>query len=201
MPGAAVQVSAGYDGSACCVNRNDEVFRWNGMAWDKLPGALTYVSCANSSLIWGTNRSQELWYWQGNNWVPSDGKAVQGVYMMKGFSYLSCTVSVGEDGTVWCVNASQEVYYRSGPHSPWVKAPGQLTCVSCHNASTVVGNNASGEIWIWNGHDWSRGNGIPLAKLLLTSSGATTHISTGSISNGHVWGVNAAGEVWKHHSQ
>jgi len=148
------------------------VFSWDGHGWDKMPGALTCVSVGSAHHIWGVNREQQIWFWAGGSWQLTDGAAVQ--------------LSVGEDGTVACINSSGEVFRRFGSQGHWEKLPGNLKVVSVHNAQSIIGNNNAGEVWALANGDWVR---MP---------GTTTHISTGGSGNSKVWGVNASGEVWRH---
>lgn len=44
MPGAAVKVSVGHASNVWAVNSAQEIWNWNGMAWNKSDGAAVDVS-------------------------------------------------------------------------------------------------------------------------------------------------------------
>jgi hypothetical protein len=90
-------------------------------------------------------------------------------------------VSVASDGTVWGVNASDNIYRRTG--NTWTQVPGALKQLSVGNASTIWGVNASDNIFRWNGNGWTR------------VAGALKHVSVAS--DGTVWGVNASDNIYQ----
>lgn len=69
--GAAVKVSVGAGNIPWVINRNDDVYKWNGHGWDKMPGSLTDISVNHNGDVWGCNRAQEIWNWNGTWKKPS----------------------------------------------------------------------------------------------------------------------------------
>lgn len=61
-------------------------------------------------------------------------------------------LSVGRDGTCWCVNGNDEIYRWTG--AGWALVDGKLMNISVYNANTVIGCNRSGEIWRWTENGW-----------------------------------------------
>eukprot|EP01126_Amoeba_proteus_P003497 TRINITY_DN1116_c0_g1_i11.p1 TRINITY_DN1116_c0_g1~~TRINITY_DN1116_c0_g1_i11.p1 ORF type:complete len:219 (-),score=45.42 TRINITY_DN1116_c0_g1_i11:237-893(-) len=90
---------------------------------------------------------------------------------------------------VWCINRDGEIFRRRGPSAPWEKVEGHLTCVSCHDANTVIGNNKDGEVFIWDGQRWVK------------QEGKTNYISTGGRKHSRVWSVNPNNEVWRYEGE
>jgi hypothetical protein len=90
-------------------------------------------------------------------------------------------VSVGADGTVWGVNASDKIYRRSG--TQWQQVAGALKQISVGNAANVWGVNASDKIYRWNGSGWTQ------------VSGALKHVSVGADDT--VWGESASGNIYR----
>src|SRR5690554_4049768 len=88
-------------------------------------------------------------------------------------------VSVAADGTVWGVNAADQIYRRDG--NAWTRISGALKQVSVGSASQVWGVNAADKIYRWNGSSWTQ------------VSGALKHVSVAA--DGTVWGVNAADQI------
>jgi len=173
-PGKAICISCSSDGSVWCVSSTDEVFAWDESTWVKQPGSLVHVAVGSKHNIWGLTRAQEIMHWNftSSNWDTVDGAATN--------------LDVGEDGWVWCVNSMQQVFCRFGKFGYWERKPGALTCVSVHDANTVIGNNAAGEILLWRDNTWIQLNGT------------TTDISTGTPGHTKVWGVDVNQQVWCH---
>jgi hypothetical protein len=86
--------------------------------WRKVEGALTVVS-ASGNYVWGVNgafalshsflfllAAGDIWRWNGHGWDKVEGNAVH--------------ISVGTDGTVWCLNRSDEIFRWHG--SGWEKS-------------------------------------------------------------------------------
>ncbi|MBL9041547.1 MAG: hypothetical protein JNM83_08090 [Myxococcales bacterium] len=90
-------------------------------------------------------------------------------------------VSVGADGTVWGVNASDQIFRRSG--DTWEHIPGALKQVSVGSVSQVFGVNSSDMIYRWLGGGWEQ---IP---------GSLKHVSVGA--DGTVWGVNSSDMIYR----
>jgi hypothetical protein len=89
-------------------------------------------------------------------------------------------VSVAADGTVWGVNAADDIFRRSG--DKWQRVPGALKQVSAGSASSIWGVNSSDKILRWNGSSWTQ------------VAGALKHVSVAA--DGTVWGVNAADKIF-----
>ena len=100
-------------------------------------------------------------------WVPVDGALKQ--------------VSAAADGTVWGVNASNNIFRRAG--SQWEQVAGALKQVSVGSASTVWGVNADDKVFRRSGNAWEQMAG----RLKQVSAAA----------DGTVWGVNASDEIYR----
>jgi hypothetical protein len=90
-------------------------------------------------------------------------------------------VSVAADGTVWGVNAADNIYRWNG--SSWTQVSGALKQISVGSATLIWGVNAADKIYRWNGSSWTQ---IP---------GALKHVSVAA--DGTVWGVNAADNIYR----
>ncbi|MCK6211640.1 hypothetical protein KZX45_13910 [Georgenia sp. EYE_87] len=90
-------------------------------------------------------------------------------------------VSVGADGTVWGVNASDKIYRRDG--NAWTQVSGALKQISVGNAANVWGVNKDDKIYRRTGDTWTR---VP---------GALKHVSVAA--DGTVWGVNASDNIYR----
>jgi len=177
MPGSANHISAASDGSVWCINASQQMWSWNGAGWQQMPGAAIGVSTGGRQNTWCTNPAGIIHWWnpQINNWQATDGNATQ--------------ISAGEDGTVCCVNASQQIWIRRGGISgQWQQLPGAAVCVSCHDANTIAVVNAGGQIFSWN----------PAINNWQPQSGEGKWISVGGSGYSHVWVVNPAGMPHRH---
>lgn len=110
----------GQDGTVCCVNAGHNIYRRAGRngRWEHLPGAACNVSCNNHNDILCVhfhhpplprlilhldsfcrsvvNSSDEIYRWVNGNWVRMPGACKH--------------ISVGANGHVWCVNATQHIF-------------------------------------------------------------------------------------------
>jgi hypothetical protein len=90
-------------------------------------------------------------------------------------------VAVGQDGTVWGVNANDEIFRRDG--SSWTRIAGALKQISVGDAGDIWGVNRNDEIFRRTGNTWTR------------VAGALKHVSVAADST--VWGVNANDEIFR----
>ena len=90
-------------------------------------------------------------------------------------------VAVGQDGTVWGVNANDEIFRRDG--NAWQRIAGSLKQISVGDAGDIWGVNRNDEIFRRDGNAWTR------------VSGALKYVSVAS--DGTVWGVNADDRVFR----
>jgi hypothetical protein len=177
-PGSAVDIAAASDGTAWCVNGNDNVFRWDGHTWHQLPGLLRRISAASNNNVWGTNKAHEIYYWDGSNWHKSDGEAQE--------------ISVGEDGTVFALNNAHDqagnfnIYRKHGHNGAWQNVQGGLISISVYDGNTVIGCNKSGEIFTLHGDNWRKEPGIAY------------HCSAGGPNHTHHWCINSHGHIFIH---
>ncbi len=168
--GALKYVSVGADGTVWGVNAGDQIFRWNGSAWDRISGQLKQVSVGNASMVWGVNSADKIYRWNGTAWNQISGALKH--------------VAVAGDGTVWGVNRNDEIFRWNG--SAWDRISGRLKQISVGNAATVWGVNADDEIYQWNGNGWTR------------VAGALKHVSVAA--DGTVFGVNADDKIFSRSS-
>ena len=90
-------------------------------------------------------------------------------------------VAVAADGTVWGVNAANQIFRRDG--AAWTRMPGALKQVSVGAQNAVWGVNSTDAVFRWNGAAWDKMPG----KLKYVAVAA----------DGAVWGVNAADAIFR----
>lgn len=97
-------------------------------------------------------------------------------------------VSVGADGTVWGVNAQQQIYsYHSDPG--WTNIPGALTQIAVGSGTAIWGINAQQQIYRWD----------PVHSAWLNVPGSLTQIAVGA--DGDVWGINSQSGIYHYNAQ
>jgi hypothetical protein len=144
MPGKAMNLSTGRDGSCWCVNANCEVYRWvsNDFLgydghWEQMPGSLRQISVYNNTTVIGTNTNDDIWYWD------------QSITNWKQFAGSLRHVSVGWANYehVWGINSLGEVWYhrsqRLEDHLYKLKHPQQHV----HTTSIGIGSGSLFENW------------------------------------------------------
>ncbi len=95
------QISVGNAESIWCVNDNNQVFLWNGQAWQALEGNLSAVSVGSDGTVYGIDSNNKVKRYLGDNeWRELDKSLSQ--------------ISVGNAANVWAVDANQEVYQLGG---------------------------------------------------------------------------------------
>ena len=90
-------------------------------------------------------------------------------------------VSVAGDGTVWGVNANDEIFRRDG--NAWKRIAGSLKQISTGAATLVWGVNKDNKIYRRDGNAWKQ------------VSGALKHVTVAA--DGTVWGVNANDQIYR----
>jgi hypothetical protein len=81
-----VSIAVGSDGQVWGINASQEIYQWNGTAWNHIAGALVTIA-VNAGQVWGINKSQEIYKWNGTAWTQIPGALV--------------SIAVGCDGQVW----------------------------------------------------------------------------------------------------
>jgi len=100
-------------------------------------------------------------------WVPIDGALKH--------------VSVAADGTVWGVNASDDIYRRNS--NKWEPVAGALKQISVGSAGDIWGVNAEDKVFRRGTSTWD------------LMPGRLKHVSVAA--DGTVWGVNASDEIYR----
>nr|O61064.1 RecName: Full=Tectonin-2; AltName: Full=Tectonin II [Physarum polycephalum]AAC06201.1 tectonin II [Physarum polycephalum] len=140
-------------------------------AWERHEGELNVVAVgAGNHDVWGVNHLEHIYHWDGSKWHQIEGAATN--------------ISVGLDGTVWCVNKAHEIYRLDRGTNKWSIVPGELVQVSVGNSHNIWGVNHLDAIYKWNAdsNSWT------------FVDGQLTNVSVGH--DGTVYGVNRAGNIY-----
>jgi len=175
IPGLLKHVSVSNDGNHVWgTNHLDNIWYRAGPfgSWIQVQGALKTVSVSgDGSHVWGTDSADDIFYRAGfsGNWVQITGKLKQvsaqgnghawGVNSAYEIIYQTYDirfqipgglkyVSVSDDGNhIWGTNTKNEIYYRAGPFSSWIRVPGALTTVSVSgDGKHVWGTKSNGNL-------------------------------------------------------
>lgn len=179
----------GWDKKSCCVTElalaadgtlwatnppdGNRVLQWDDASalWDAftLPSGMTHVTVANANTAWGLHEST-LYQWANGSWEKK----------------LCCVeqISVGADGALWAVNPpdGNRVLRWTGTEWAFDIPPGMVS-ISVGSAAHIWAIDPSDNIYQWNGAGWTK------------KPGALRKIS--AASDGTVWGLDAAGGVWR----
>jgi hypothetical protein len=177
VDGGAVRIDVDGRGNPWVVNREGEIFRRNGNAWEQVSGYANDIGVGADGDVWITGANAVsggfgIYRWNGRGWSEVDGGAVR--------------IDVDGQGTPWIVNAEGQIFRRV--RNQWERLPGSGRDISV---------NASGEVWVigtdrtdggygifnWTGRDWAR------------VEGGGTQISVGG--DGSVWVVNSNGSIYR----
>jgi hypothetical protein len=127
MPGGAVTIAVGPDGTPFIVNSAHWTYEWTGSGWVRGPGLLTDLALGADGSAWaiGTNPVPGgfgIYHWNGSGWSRMPGGAV--------------TIAVDPDGTPFVINSVHNTYAWTG--SGWALGPGLLTDLA---------SGADGSLW------------------------------------------------------
>lgn len=198
-----VQVAAAADGTVWGISSAGTLSRWIGQ-WQPIDGALSQISVGSHNHIWGVTAAGTPYRYRYNGlgWEQLPGNMKQ--------------VSCSADGTVWALDAADQIFrWNDG----WQQVVGALRQISVGSASLIYGVNASGQVFKWNGHDWDAQPGH-MKSVSVASDGTvygidnndTLHLLKGGstwvsmkrslsqvccASSGVLWGVDAAGSVFR----
>jgi hypothetical protein len=63
IPTGMIFVSVGSAKNIWALDPSDQVFKWNGSAWQKMPGALHNISAASDGSVWGLDAQGAAYKW------------------------------------------------------------------------------------------------------------------------------------------
>ena len=58
------------------VNKENDIFRWNGEDWTQVPGKLRQISVGPDGSVWGVNGIDEIFRWTGQSWQKIPGRLI-----------------------------------------------------------------------------------------------------------------------------
>jgi hypothetical protein len=170
-----------YDVEVWGINKNHDVYRWNGVGFDYIPGKLKSIAVGDRE-VWGINENQDVYWWNG-----------------EGFDYVpgaKLTSIVVVDGEVWGTSLSN---VNGNPVSYAVKWNSNARTFDFvdngrRGSSIALGRQVAGnerQVWLID-----NSNGIPVNRQ--TGNGFTPvgpfPLSTIAVGDRDVWGINATNQ-------
>jgi uncharacterized membrane protein YgcG len=183
LPGSLSNISYS-NGQVYGVDADGAIFYnpdYTKPTWTAVPGVLTQVSFDGvNNVVMGVNSAGQIFYANQNittnpNWTGINGNANYVAYSN------GQVFALNESGIYYCSN------YTNSTTSNWVQIPGALTQISFDGYNNILmGVNSAGQIFYANQNIYSNPNWTQL-------QGELTNLS---YSNGQVYGVNSAGNIY-----
>ena len=167
VPGAAIRIAVGPDGSPWVVNAWGGIYRWANGRFQQLPGAARDIGVGADGSVWVIGSDDGIYNWTGQGWIRVEGAAVQ--------------ISVDSNGAPWVVNARNDIYGWDGAR--FRKVPG---------TATDIGIGGNGTAWVIGPADGQPS--LPVLTQLAISPGNAT-ISVGGVQQFTASGVWSDGST------
>jgi hypothetical protein len=139
-PPGVVRISVADDGTTFATTNLEQICRFVNNAWQQVAGQAKTVAAGNAAAVFCANAAGQIWRFEpmSGQWVPVAAP------------FQATDISVGKDGTLYAVDAADGIHRFEPMTGAWTTIPGQLTQISVHDASCVVGVNRSGHVYQLN---------------------------------------------------
>jgi LysM repeat protein len=175
--GNIINISVGIDGTAVCVDKNQNVWmRAARMAnWTPFNDAKgVKASCARQDHLWLLNANGDIFQRQGNAWAAQQ----------LGAKFMD--VATGADGTVWAVGTDQILWVRTHVNPVWSRdLQGRGVQISVAKRDQVWIVAANGDLYQLVNNAWT----------LRKRGAAATYVSVGS--DGSVWYLGPGSQLFR----
>ncbi|HEX3683282.1 MAG TPA: tectonin domain-containing protein [Bryobacteraceae bacterium] len=173
MPGFAVSVSSGADGSlwgigaSTAYSYNEQTQSWTTLNVSNVG----QLSVGSSNATWALERSGSIYQWDSGSqtFVQTPGTLGQ--------------ISVGMDGDAWGVNGSSVFHFNRNTQS-WDSVAAELTQIAVGFDGAVWGINSTQQIYRYN----------PGSGAFESVPGSLASIYVGA--DGDAWGINVGGDTF-----
>jgi hypothetical protein len=205
VPGAALDIGAGSDGSAWVIGSDNGIYHFNGSSWDKVPGSAVKIATAPDGTAWVINSVSSIYHLvngffaqvpgaaqdiavgaNGAVWVTGAGPGNAGIYHYNGVGWdqqpgSAVRIAVGPDGQPWVINSQGGIYRSLGGGF-----------VNYAGVASDIGIANDGNAWITGP---SPGFGIYHTVLgtFQPAGGSAQFISAGA----NVWVITANGQIYR----
>jgi hypothetical protein len=214
---AAMQLSAGSDGSVFALDHAGAIYQPSGSGWTQIaaPEAMAWISGAQAGWLWAIDGQGNLYQWDGSEGWPQISAPV-------GLKAVAC----GDDGTVWAQDTAGVLYSYVGDAWETLPSPSAVAVVafsvgcaaqtwavdgnndvfyygtdeswqllSATAAAVCVSASSSTDLWyLTRGQEIFRSQGRQWSPVQVP--GGLTNIS--AAADGTVWGVSSNREVFSY---
>jgi Tectonin domain len=197
IPGAAgTRIAVDQQGTAWVVNEQNNIFRWNGNAFEQIPGAARDIA-AGGGQVWvigvqpvppyGDAIFRSAVATPGNPWEQVDGAA-------------GTRIAVDEQGIAWVVNEQNSIFRWNG--SAFEQIPGAARDIGAAGGETcVIGVQSvppyGDAIFRWTGattgNPWQPLDNGAGAQISLSFTPGVSGGSSGAVI---AWAVNDQGNIY-----
>lgn len=187
LPGKALDIAAGRDGSIWIAGTNNQIYRYSGSTWDgRRGGTAKRIAVGPDGNPWVIAKNNTIWRYRSDKWqkigglgrdigIGADGSAwLVGtnhlVYKYTGSKWDGRNggsrverIAVAPDGNPWIIGQDSTIWRYTG--KKWVKMPGlgRDIAIGAEGAVWLLGTNGSPYKWTnktWQQHDGGFGNAI-----------------------------------------
>ncbi|RIA92714.1 hypothetical protein C1645_764264 [Glomus cerebriforme] len=146
IPGLAMNVGVGADGTVWVVNRAMGIFSWNGFTWTKVDGFLVQISVGDKTHVMGVNNQNIIF-------TRSNGD-INGIWISIAGSLAD--VSIASDGTTWGITKDKDVLRWDGISTWEIVNEKKLKQIYVSSQEYVVGVDDNNLIYQYVNNSWSR---------------------------------------------
>jgi len=204
MPGAALDIGAGKNGSVWIIGQDKSIWSWTGSNWKKQIGAAKRIDVGPQGRAWIIGTNNAIYRWNGKGWdnpgagygldigVGADGTAWaigtdSGIYRSNGTAWVKMPggakrIDVDPNGHAWVVNYSADIYRWNPGKKNWDRMPGKALDIGIGADGTVIIVGGDVSPYVWDGKKW---NPMP---------GGISHITVDK--DGNPWAVNSSKQIW-----
>tara|TARA_R110002110_G_scaffold7200_3_gene36508 strand:+ start:1369 stop:5520 length:4152 start_codon:yes stop_codon:yes gene_type:complete len=204
MPGAAIDIAAGANGSVWVAGTNGSPYSWTGSTWKALPGKIVRLDVGPNGRPWAVNKANQIWRWTGKAWDRMLGGAVDvgiggkgngiawvigtagDIWRYNGFGWVKmpgdgARIDVDPNGNAWIVNKARQIYRWDG--KKWLRVKGAATDIAIGANGTVMVIGTDKKPWAWNGKAFTKLAGADLTNITVDRAGLP-------------WGTTADNGIW-----
>ena len=135
LPGRAIDIGAGADGSIWIIGQNGSVYSWNdeGYAWAEVGGTAAKISVLPDGTPVVVNAKEEIFRLRGQNWQQLPGRAKD--------------IAAGADSSIWIIGANGSPYSWNEAGYAWEQKQGTGTMLEIAGPGIPLLVNAKEEIF------------------------------------------------------
>jgi len=187
--GSLISICANYDGTEIwgCSKDGSVYYKTNmDKKWIKKDGIgiNKITTSSNGKHILGLKTTGEIFYRKSRrgNWKPMDG--------------LATTITVSNDGRIWCTGNSLDVQYKRNQNDTWERIPGRLKYIS------VSGNGKS----LWGVDNLNRAlnkysDTVKISKMKTPNFNLKQYEDPFAFKERNIWDTTIEGSPTVHYEQ